>query len=111
MPTEAARCIAACVNPIDSWAILDLGLLRLRKVPHHRRLDLPEPTYPLQLRLCEDCLLLQIPALTVPERHSPNPLLFIIFRESGTTREGFCPDAQAAAWADNRVIRGRSREQ
>ena len=30
-------------------------------------LDLPEPTYPLNLRLCEDCLLLQIPALILPE--------------------------------------------
>ena len=30
-------------------------------------LDLPEPTYPLHLRLCEDCLLLQIPALITPE--------------------------------------------
>ena len=27
----------------------------------------PEPTYPLHLRLCEDCLLLQIPALITPE--------------------------------------------
>jgi SAM-dependent methyltransferase len=30
-------------------------------------LDLPEPTYPLHLRVCEDCLLLQIPALITPE--------------------------------------------
>ena len=30
-------------------------------------LDLPEVTYPLHLRLCEDCLLLQIPALITPE--------------------------------------------
>jgi hypothetical protein len=30
-------------------------------------LDRPEPTYPLHLRLCEDCLLLQIPALITPE--------------------------------------------
>lgn len=29
-------------------------------------LDLPEPTYPLHLRLCADCLLLQIPALITP---------------------------------------------
>jgi hypothetical protein len=29
--------------------------------------DLPETTYPLHLRLCEDCLLLQIPALITPE--------------------------------------------
>ncbi|WP_267615794.1 class I SAM-dependent methyltransferase [Gordonia bronchialis] len=30
-------------------------------------LDVMEPTYPLHLRLCEDCLLLQIPALITPE--------------------------------------------
>jgi hypothetical protein len=30
-------------------------------------LDAPESTYPLHLRLCEDCLLLQIPALITPE--------------------------------------------
>jgi len=30
-------------------------------------LDLPETTFPLHLRLCEDCLLLQIPALITPE--------------------------------------------
>lgn len=30
-------------------------------------LDLPELTFPLHVRLCEDCLLLQIPALITPE--------------------------------------------
>ncbi|MDT5352066.1 MAG: hypothetical protein QOJ56_598, partial [Mycobacterium sp.] len=30
-------------------------------------LDLAEPTFPLHLRLCEDCLLLQIPALVWPD--------------------------------------------
>ncbi|MDT5095401.1 MAG: hypothetical protein QOH60_4764 [Mycobacterium sp.] len=30
-------------------------------------IDLPEKTYPLHLRLCQDCLLLQIPALIEPE--------------------------------------------
>ena len=30
-------------------------------------LDSPEVTFPLHLRLCEDCLLLQIPALITPE--------------------------------------------
>ena len=30
-------------------------------------LDSPEPTFPLHLRVCEDCLLLQIPALITPE--------------------------------------------
>ena len=31
------------------------------------QLDLPEPTYPLHLRLCESCMLLQIPALVTIE--------------------------------------------
>lgn len=31
------------------------------------QLDSPEATYPLHLRICEDCLLLQIPALITPE--------------------------------------------
>lgn len=30
-------------------------------------LDSPEPTYPLHLRICRDCLLLQIPALITPQ--------------------------------------------
>src|SRR4051794_21819977 len=30
-------------------------------------LDSPEPTFPLHLRLCESCLLLQIPALITSE--------------------------------------------
>ncbi len=30
-------------------------------------LDVPESTFPLHLRLCEDCLLLQLPALITPE--------------------------------------------
>lgn len=30
-------------------------------------LNAPEPTYPLHLRVCEACLLLQIPALILPE--------------------------------------------
>ncbi|MDT5225971.1 MAG: hypothetical protein QOG19_3378, partial [Mycobacterium sp.] len=29
-------------------------------------LDAPESTYPLHLRLCQDCMLLQIPALITP---------------------------------------------
>lgn len=31
------------------------------------QLDVPEITFPLHLRLCEDCLLLQIPALITPQ--------------------------------------------
>ncbi|HME78781.1 MAG TPA: class I SAM-dependent methyltransferase [Mycobacterium sp.] len=50
-----------------------LGILDLGATPPCAKfltideLDLPEETFPLHLRLCENCLLLQIPALIVPE--------------------------------------------
>lgn len=48
--------------------VLDLGATPpCEKFLKAEELDLPEQTYPLQLRLCEDCLLLQIPALITPE--------------------------------------------
>ncbi|RMI32199.1 class I SAM-dependent methyltransferase [Nocardia stercoris] len=49
-------------------SILDLGATPpCEKFLTATELDLPEPTYPLHLRLCEECLLLQIPALITPE--------------------------------------------
>jgi hypothetical protein len=48
-------------------SVLDLGATPLsEKLLTIDELDLPEPTFPLHLRLCEDCLLLQIPALIDP---------------------------------------------
>jgi SAM-dependent methyltransferase len=50
-----------------------LGILDLGATPACEtfltadELDLPETTFPLHLRLCENCLLLQIPASTSPE--------------------------------------------
>ena len=49
-------------------SILDLGATPpCEKFLTADELDSPEPTFPLHLRLCEDCLLLQIPALITPE--------------------------------------------
>jgi SAM-dependent methyltransferase len=49
-------------------SVLDLGATPpCEKILAADELDLPEVTYPLHLRLCEDCLLLQIPALITPE--------------------------------------------
>ncbi len=45
-------------------------------------LDLPEPTYPLHLRLCESCLLLQIPALITPEDTFSEYAYFSSYSES-----------------------------
>jgi SAM-dependent methyltransferase len=49
-------------------SVLDLGATPpCEKFLTADELDSPEPTYPLHLRICEDCLLLQIPALITPE--------------------------------------------
>lgn len=49
-------------------SVLDLGATPpCEKILSAAELDLPENTYPLHMRLCEDCLLLQIPALITPE--------------------------------------------
>lgn len=49
-------------------SVLDLGATPpCEKFLASEELDLPEPTFPLHLRLCEECLLLQIPALITPE--------------------------------------------
>jgi hypothetical protein len=49
-------------------SVLDLGATPpCEKFLTADELDSPEPTFPLHLRVCEDCLLLQIPALITPE--------------------------------------------
>ena len=49
-------------------SVLDLGASPpCESFLSEEQLDLPEATYPLHLRLCPGCLLLQIPALITPE--------------------------------------------
>jgi SAM-dependent methyltransferase len=49
-------------------SVLDLGATPpCETFLRAEELDSPETTFPLHLRLCEDCLLLQIPALITPE--------------------------------------------
>jgi SAM-dependent methyltransferase len=49
-------------------SVLDLGATPpCETFLRAEELDWPETTFPLHLRLCEDCLLLQIPALITPE--------------------------------------------
>ena len=49
-------------------SVLDLGATPpCEKFLAADELDLPEQTFPLHLRVCADCLLLQIPALITPE--------------------------------------------
>lgn len=56
-----------CGGP-DLISVLDLGASPpCESFLTEEQLDLPEPTYPLHLRLCPACLLLQIPALITPE--------------------------------------------
>ncbi|MEV0293563.1 class I SAM-dependent methyltransferase [Nocardia sp. NPDC050710] len=64
-------------------SVLDLGATPpCEKFLAADELDLPEPTYPLHLRLCDDCLLLQIPALITPEETFTEYAYFASYSES-----------------------------
>ncbi|KAA0023871.1 class I SAM-dependent methyltransferase [Antrihabitans cavernicola] len=64
-------------------SVLDLGATPpCEKFLAADELDLPEPTYPLHLRLCEECLLLQIPALITPEETFTEYAYFSSFSDS-----------------------------
>jgi hypothetical protein len=64
-------------------SVLDLGATPpCEKFLTADELDLPEPTFPLHLRLCEDCLLLQIPALITPEGTFTEYAYFSSFSDS-----------------------------
>lgn len=76
------------------------------------RLNLPESTYPLHLRVCADCLLLQIPALITPEETFTEYAYFSSYSESwmrhareftgaAVTRLGLGPDSFVVEVASN----------
>jgi C-methyltransferase C-terminal domain/Putative zinc binding domain/Methyltransferase domain len=67
-PTAAARLHCRLCDSDRLLSVLDLGATPpCEKFLTPGELDLPEPTFPLHLRLCEDCLLLQIPAPITPD--------------------------------------------
>lgn len=64
-------------------SVLDLGATPpCEKFLAADELDLPEPTFPLHLRLCEDCLMLQIPALITPEETFTEYAYFASYSDS-----------------------------
>ena len=66
--TAAARLHCRLCDSNRLVSVLDLGATPpCEKFLTSNELDLPEPTFPLHLRLCEECLLLQIPALVRAE--------------------------------------------
>jgi hypothetical protein len=67
-PTAVAQLHCRLCDSDRLRSVLDLGATpRCDRSLTPSELDLAEPTFPLHLRLCEDCLLLQIPALVWPE--------------------------------------------
>ncbi len=64
-------------------SVLDLGATPpCEKFLTAAELDAPETTYPLHLRVCQDCLLLQIPALITPEETFTEYAYFSSFSDS-----------------------------
>jgi SAM-dependent methyltransferase len=89
-------------------SVLDLGATPpCEKLLSATELDLPEPTYPLHLRLCENCLLLQIPALITPEETFTEYAYFSSYSDSWVDHaRGFvsCALEQLALGADAFVV-------
>lgn len=94
-------------------SVLDLGATPpCEKFLTADELDLPEPTFPLHLRLCEDCLLLQIPALITPEDTFTEYAYFSSYSDSWVQHaKTFVDESHRAARSRNRVICHRSRQQ
>jgi len=64
-------------------SVMDLGATPpCEKFLTADELDLPENTYPLHLRVCADCLLLQIPSLITPEQTFTEYAYFSSFSDS-----------------------------
>lgn len=76
-------------------SVLDLGATPpCERFLTSDELDAPECTYPLHLRLCEDCLLLQIPALITPEDTFTEYAYFSSYSQSWVEHAGkFVHDA------------------
>ncbi|TQR87331.1 class I SAM-dependent methyltransferase [Mycobacterium hodleri] len=75
-------------------SVVDLGATPpCEKFLSAEELDSSEVTYPLHLRLCEDCLLLQIPALITPEETFTEYAYFSSFSDSWVQHaKGFVDD-------------------
>jgi C-methyltransferase C-terminal domain/Putative zinc binding domain/Methyltransferase domain len=70
-------------------SVLDLGATPpCEKLLAVDDLDLPEATYPLHLRACENCLLLQIPALITPEETFTEYAYFSSYSDSWVEHAG-----------------------
>lgn len=70
-------------------SVLDLGATPpCEKFLDGQALDQVEPTYPLHLRVCENCLLLQIPALITPEDTFTEYAYFSSFSDSWVAHAG-----------------------
>lgn len=83
-------------------SVLDLGATPpCEKFLSAEELDDAEPTYPLHLRLCGDCLLLQIPTLITPEETFVEYAYFSSYSTSWVEHaKRFVDDATAALGLD-----------
>jgi SAM-dependent methyltransferase len=100
------RCRLCDSNRLQS--VLDLGATPpCETFLTVEQLDSPEATFPLHLRLCEDCLLLQIPALITPEDTFTEYAYFSSYSDSWVQHaKRFVDDAAArlALDADSFVV-------
>jgi len=70
-------------------SVLDLGATPpCEKFLPNEALDLVEATYPLHVRVCENCLLLQLPALITPEETFTEYAYFSSYSDSWVAHAG-----------------------
>ncbi len=110
MPTPNALTDPACrlCGGKALRSVLDLGATPpCESFLTLQQLEEPEPTYPLHLRLCEECLLLQIPALITPDETFTDYAYFSSYSDSWVEHaRTFARDATArlALTADSFVV-------
>ncbi|WP_327140120.1 class I SAM-dependent methyltransferase [Nocardia sp. NBC_01327] len=87
-------------------SVLDLGATPpCEKFLTAAELDQPEPTFPLHLRVCENCLLLQIPALITPAETFTEYAYFSSYSDSWVQHAKlFVEDATARLGLDSESL-------
>lgn len=97
IPQPGAQLLCRLCGGETLRSVVDLGATPpCERFLTEAQLDEAEPTFPLHLRLCEDCLLLQIPALITPEDTFTEYAYFSSFSDSWVAHAKEFVDGAAA---------------
>ena len=83
----------------------------VRALPHRRRARPRRDFYPLHVRVCDECLLVQLPAYIAAEDIFSDYAYFSSSRDSWVAHARAFVDQAVADWAGSRVVRRRGGQQ